>query len=116
MHIRPPQCLSALQQRLHCQKTQKQAVSYRRRSHGNRPAEGAPAQTLICTDSPLPDSSAEWWWGSLAGRPAYQRERLVVQSATRGTEQSQEIPGTVTMMWVGLHSPPLPRLDQAHLN
>lgn len=43
-------------------KTQKQAVSYRRRSHGNRPAEGAPVPTLICTDSPLPDSTAEWWW------------------------------------------------------
>lgn len=57
LHIRPPRCLSAFQQWQHCQKTQKQAVSYRCRSHGNRPAEGVPASTLICTNSartPLP--------------------------------------------------------------
>ena len=50
LHIRPPQCLSVLQQWQHCQKTQKQAVRYHCRSHGNRPAEGVPAPTLICTN------------------------------------------------------------------
>lgn len=51
LHIRPPQSLSAFQQWQHCQKTQKQAVRYHCRSHGNRPAEGVPAPTLICTNS-----------------------------------------------------------------
>lgn len=51
LHIRPPQCLSVFQQWQHCQKTQKQAVRYHCRSHGNRPAEGVPALTLICTNS-----------------------------------------------------------------
>lgn len=51
LHIRPPQRLSVFQEWQHCQKTQKQAVRYRCRSHGNKPAEGVPAPTLICTNS-----------------------------------------------------------------
>lgn len=51
LHIRPPRCLLAFQQWQHCQKTQKQAVRYHCCSHGNGPAEGAPAPTLISTNS-----------------------------------------------------------------
>lgn len=58
LHIRPPQCLSVFQQRQHCQKTQKQAVRYHSGSHGNRPAEGVPAPTLICTNSAQADFPA----------------------------------------------------------
>lgn len=41
-----------------CQKTQKQAVRYHCRSHGNGPAEGVPAPTLMCTNSVQADSPA----------------------------------------------------------
>lgn len=58
LHIRPPQRLSVFQQWQHCQKPQKQAVRYHCCSHGNRPAEGVPAPTLICTNSIWAQSSA----------------------------------------------------------
>lgn len=58
LHIRPPQRLSVFQQWQHCQKPQKQAVRYHCCSHGNRPTEGVPAPTLICTNSIWAQSSA----------------------------------------------------------
>lgn len=104
-------------------KTQKQAVSYRRRSHGNRPAEGAPVPTLICTDSPLPDSSAEWWWwwGALSrGGLLISVSDLSCEVPRGGGNKKKRkkkrtvIPGIMTMMRMGLRCPPLPPLDKEH--
>lgn len=116
LHIRPPQCLSAFQQWQHCQKTQKQAVSYRCRSHGNRPAEGVPAPTLICTNSarsPLPGNTLPppWvgGWGLLP-EPAISAERLVAKSATWGGGRIK-IPG---MMGLRCSFAQLPPLNKEH--
>lgn len=121
LHIRPPQCLSAFQQRQHCQKTQKQAASYRCRSHGNRPAEGVPAPTLICTNSartPLPGNTlpppSPWseggGGGGLLPEPAIGAERLVVKSATWGGGRIK-IPG---MMGLRCSFAQLPPLNKEH--
>ena len=78
LHIRPPWSLSAFQQWQHCQKTQKQAVHYHCCSHGNRPAEGAPALTLICknTIKPPTQHTVGEGGGHSWGELCHQCERL----------------------------------------